>query len=53
LGKKIITNLWELWKERDFKFVMGAMRRTRFLESNLSIFPTPFVSDFRGKDMGA
>jgi hypothetical protein len=53
LGKKVITNLWELWKKKDFKFVMGAMRRARFLESNLSLFPTPFVNDFGGKDMGA
>jgi hypothetical protein len=45
--------LWELWKESDFKFVMGAMGRARFIESNLSLSPTPFVSDFGGKGMGA
>jgi len=32
---------------------MGAMKRARFLKSNLFISPTPFVSDFGGKDMGA
>jgi hypothetical protein len=53
LGKRVLTDLWEFWKERDFKSVIGAMGRARFLESNLFLFPTPFLSDFGGKGMGA
>jgi len=52
-GKKIFINLWELQKERDFKFVMGATKRIKFLESNLSFYPTLFPSDSSGKGMGA
>ncbi len=29
-------HLWELQKERDFKSIMGAKGRAKFLESNLS-----------------
>jgi hypothetical protein len=37
----------------DFKFVMGIMGRIRFLESNLFLCPTPFLSDYGEKSMGA
>jgi hypothetical protein len=30
---------------------MGAMGKARFLESNLSFCPTPFLNDFGGKGM--
>jgi hypothetical protein len=53
LGEKVFTDLWELWREMDFKFVMGAMGRVRFLESNLFFCPTPFLNDFSEKNMGA
>ncbi len=53
LGERIYTNLWELWREKDFKSIMGAKGRTRFLESNLSLYLTLSLNDFSGKGMGA
>jgi hypothetical protein len=53
LGKRIFTDLWELRRKRDFKYVMGAKGRTRFLESNLSLCLIVFMSDFGAKGMGA
>ncbi len=53
LGKRVLTDLWELWKEKDFKFVLGVMGKARFLKFDLSLSPTPFLSDFGGKGMGA
>jgi hypothetical protein len=53
LGKRVLTNLWELQKERDFKSIMGVMGRARLLESNLSLYPILFLNDFSGKGMGA
>jgi hypothetical protein len=45
--------LWELQREKDFKSIMGAKGRARFLESNLSLYPTLFLNDSGGKGMGA
>jgi hypothetical protein len=53
LGEKLFTNVWELWKERDFKLIMGTIKRAKFLKSNLSLYPTPFLRDYGGKGMGA
>jgi len=53
LGKRVLTNLWELQKERDLKSIMGVMGRARLLESNLSLYPILFLNDFSGKGMGA
>jgi hypothetical protein len=53
LGKKKFIDLWELRREKDFKFVMGVMGKTRFLEFNLSLYPTLFLNDYNGKGMGA
>jgi hypothetical protein len=53
LGERIFINLSELWREKDFKSIMGAKRRTRFLELNLCLYLTLFLNDFSGKGMGA
>jgi hypothetical protein len=53
LGKRILIELWELWREKDFKSIMGGKGRARFLESNLSLYPTLFLSDSSGKGMVA
>jgi hypothetical protein len=50
LGKRILIELWGLWKEKDFWSIMGAKGRVRFLESNLSFYPTFFLSDSSGKE---
>jgi len=52
LGEKVFIDLWELWREMDFRSLMGAMGKTRFLESNLFLCPTPFLNDYGGKGMG-
>jgi hypothetical protein len=36
-GKFFFIKLWELQREKDFRSIMGAKGRTRFLESNLSL----------------
>jgi hypothetical protein len=42
LGKKVLTHLSELWKERDFKTKMGTKERAKFLGSiHLSIQSFP------------
>jgi hypothetical protein len=50
-GKKIFIELLEFQKEKDFRFIMGAKGRARFLESKLSLYPTFFLNDSSGKDM--
>jgi hypothetical protein len=37
LRERVFTKLWELRKEKDFKSIMGAKGRARFLESNFSL----------------
>jgi hypothetical protein len=53
LGEKVFIDLWELWKEMDFVFVMGTMGRVRFLKSNLLLCSIPFLYDYGEKSMGA
>jgi hypothetical protein len=53
LGERVLAELWELWREKGFRSVMGAKWRTEFLGSNLSLCPTFLLSDSDGKGMSA
>jgi hypothetical protein len=53
LGERVLTELWELRKEKDFKSIMGAKGKDRFLESSLSLCPTHFLNDYSGNGMVA
>jgi hypothetical protein len=53
LGEIVFDKLWELWRKKGFRFVMGAKWKPKFLGSNLSLCPTPLLSDYGGKCVGA
>lgn len=53
LGKKVLIELLEFRREKDFRFIMGAKGRVRFIESKLSLYPTFFLSESSGKGMVA